>query len=433
MSVAAAIDAGLMPPARASTRAWLVFGVSFALLLSDYMSRQVLAAVFPLLKAEWALTDTQLGGLGGVVALMVGVLTVPLSLVADRIGRVRSVAAMAVTWSLATLACGLCANYGQLMAARLALGVGEAAYGSVGLAVVFTVFPVTLRASISAAFMAGGVFGSFFGMALGGLLSSQFGWRGSFGVMAAIGLALAAAYVVVARERRPADATGVLKDGRSVPALTSRAVVTGLFGSPQLVLTYVASGLQLFVMGALTAWTPSYLNRAYGLTPQGAAVAAAGLLLACGVGMVVCGGLADRLAARRPGLVAPVAAGYGLATFVFLEAAFALPHGPLQIACAVLGLFCAAGTTGPAGAIVGDRAPPALHGAAFAVLTLANNLIGLAPGPVVTGLLADRLGLPAALRLVPLAALAAAAVFGLVGRLRHSKPNQRPMAIRGKT
>ena len=68
---------------------WLVFALSFGLLLSDYMSRQVLNAVFPLLKVEWALSDTQLGALGGVVALMVGLLTIPLSVLADRWGRVR--------------------------------------------------------------------------------------------------------------------------------------------------------------------------------------------------------------------------------------------------------------------------------------------------------------------------------------------------------
>src|SRR3546814_11403099 len=65
---------------------------------SDDMSRQVLNAVFPLLKAQWQLSDTQLGSLGGVVALMVGILTFPLSLVADRWGRVRCLTIMALLW-----------------------------------------------------------------------------------------------------------------------------------------------------------------------------------------------------------------------------------------------------------------------------------------------------------------------------------------------
>src|SRR5262245_66621122 len=82
--------------------AWVVFALTLALLLSDYMSRQVLNAVFPLLKAEWHLSDTQLGSLSGIVALMVGVLTFPLSLLADRWGRINSLTVMALIWSLAT-------------------------------------------------------------------------------------------------------------------------------------------------------------------------------------------------------------------------------------------------------------------------------------------------------------------------------------------
>src|SRR5579859_5316637 len=97
--------------------AWVVFALSFGLLISDYMSRQVLNAVFPLLKAEWALSDTRLGLLSGIVALMVGLLTFPLSLLADRWGRVKSLALMAALWSVATLGCVLAQNYTEMFAA----------------------------------------------------------------------------------------------------------------------------------------------------------------------------------------------------------------------------------------------------------------------------------------------------------------------------
>lgn len=73
-------------PEHVTAYAWLVFALSFGLLISDYMARQVLNAVFPLLKAEWSLSDAQLGLLSGIVAIMVGVLTFPLSLAADRWG-----------------------------------------------------------------------------------------------------------------------------------------------------------------------------------------------------------------------------------------------------------------------------------------------------------------------------------------------------------
>jgi predicted MFS family arabinose efflux permease len=84
---------------------WAVFVLSFALLLSDFMSRSVLVPALPLIRRDWAVSDAQLGALTGVVALVVGVLAVPLSLLGDRIGRVRALQGMALLWSLATRGC----------------------------------------------------------------------------------------------------------------------------------------------------------------------------------------------------------------------------------------------------------------------------------------------------------------------------------------
>ena len=67
-------------------------------MLSDYLSRQVITPIFPFLKQEWTLTDTQLGALVSVVALIVGVASVPVALIADRWGRVKSITAMAGLW-----------------------------------------------------------------------------------------------------------------------------------------------------------------------------------------------------------------------------------------------------------------------------------------------------------------------------------------------
>src|SRR3954463_7637803 len=181
---------------------WVVFALTFGLLLSDYMSRQVLSSVFPFLKTEWALTDTQLGALTSVVALTVGLLAVPLSLLGDRWGRSRSIVLMASIWSLATLGSALAAGYGQLLLSRLFIGVGEAAYGSVGLAVVLAVFPAYRRASISGAFIAGGSFGSVIGVALGGSLAVHFGWRWSFAAMALLGLILVVLYRTLISDKK---------------------------------------------------------------------------------------------------------------------------------------------------------------------------------------------------------------------------------------
>jgi MFS family permease len=405
------VDGTAVAPAPPSARArrvfpWVVFTLTFALLLSDYMSRQVLSAVFPFLKLDWALTDTQLGALTSVVALTVGLLAVPLSLLGDRWGRVRAIVLMAVIWSLATAGCAVAANYEQLMLARVFIGVGEAAYGSVGLAVVLAVFPAYRRASFTGAFMAGGSFGSVLGVALGGALAVQLGWRWSFGVMAILGLVLVVLYRAFVSDRKLARYR--LDDvAAGEPVSTERAKLRTLFSTPSVVCAYVGSGLQLFIAGSLFAWLPSYLNRTYDLPPDRAAGVAAVAILFMGAGMIICGWITDRLCRRVAIRKWTTAIVYSLVSLVFLGGAFLLGPGGLQLLLLAIGIFFAAGVTGPAGAMVSNLTHESIRATAFGTLTLANNLLGLAAGPLVTGILADRLGLETAMQLVPLAAVGA--------------------------
>jgi len=429
-----ALHAAAMPsevPARAPAvsrgYAWVVFALTFGLLLSDYMSRQVLNAVFPLLKAQWSLSDAQLGSLSGVVALMVGLLTFPLSLLADRWGRVRSLVLMAALWSLATLGCAISASYGQMFAARFCMGVGEAAYGSVGVAVILSVFPAHMRATLTGAFTSGGAFGSVLGIALGGVVAVHFGWRWSFGAMAAFGLMLVLVYPLVVTERRlmlgsPSATQDHLR--RLSPAPQFKTLLPGLFSVPSVVCAYIGSGLQLFIIGSLLAWMPSFLNRYYHMAPDKAGPAAAVFVLITGIGMIACGALTDKLSrnfAVRKWLMAIL---YCLGSFVLLMTAFQLQPGTLQLVLLGLGMFAVVGTIGPAGAMVANLTHPRIHATAFATLTLVNNLLGLAPGPFVTGMIADRLGLLGALQIVPTVSLLAVAAF-IVGRRHYAQDLRR--------
>ena len=420
-------DAGIdirYTPKVSRTFAWIVFALTFGLLLSDYMSRQVLNAVFPVLKAEWGLSDTQLGSLNSIVSLLVGLLTFPLSLLADRWGRVRSIVLMAALWSLATAACAIAENYGQMFAARFFVGVGEAAYGSVGIAVIIAVFPPHMRSTLSGAFLAGGAFGSVLGMALGGVISAQFGWRWAFGAMAVFGMALVILYALVVTEKRlnpdgPARPGG---DGARFPSL--RELLAGLFSSVSVCCAYVGSGLQLFMMGSMMAWLPSFANRYYELPPDRAGLFAAVFVLVGAVGMTSCGIITDRLSRNFATRKWTVAITYSLISSIALIVGFHLPNGPAQLTLLAVGMFFVAGTTGPVGAMVANLTHPAIHATAFATWSLANNILGMAPGPFLTGALADRIGLLGALQWMPFVGLAAAATFAL-GRRTYADDLQR--------
>jgi MFS family permease len=405
------------------TYPWIVFALTFGLLLSDYMSRQVLNAVFPLLKTSWGLSDTRLGALSSVVALMVGTLTLPLSVLADRWGRVRSVVLMGALWSLATLGCAVSRNYGDMLIARAFVGVGEAAYGSVGLAIVLSIFPPSMRATLTGAFMAGGAFGSVFGMSLGGILAVHLGWRWSFGAMAALGFMLVVVYRLTVTEQRVGashwqEAGGTL----SRPAVRSTflALLKRLFSTVSVICAYIGSALQLFIMGAVLAWMPSFLNRYYGFAPDRAGVVAAMFLMLGGGGMIVCGIVTDRVSRAHPVRKWVSALTYSMSSFVLLAVGFHLHAGPLQLGMIGAGIFLVAGTSGPAGAMVARLTPEAIHASAFGTLTLVNNLLGLAPGPIVTGMIADRIGLLGALQVVPFAALGATLAF-VIGKQRYAQ------------
>jgi MFS family permease len=421
------LEAEAAAPSVPRTYAWIVFALTFGLLLSDYMSRQVLNAVFPILKAEWNLSDTQLGSLSGVVALLVGLLTFPLSVMADRWGRVKSIVIMAFLWSMATLGCAIANSYEQMFAARFLVGVGEAAYGSVGIALILSIFPAHMRSTLSAAFMAGGAIGAVVGMALGGVVATHFGWRWSFGTMALFGFLLVVLYRIIVTESRlkTADAgKGQSRERTEAARLSLRALIAALFSSRSVIMAYVGSGLQLFIMASLIAWMPSFLNRYYGLPADKAGVGAAAFILIGAIGMILCGIVTDRVSKVIPERKWTAAISYSGISSVLLLIAFQLPPGTAQLVMIAAGMLLVAGTTGPAGAMVANLIHPTIHASAFATLTLGNNLLGLAPGPFLTGVIADRIGLMGAMEIVPAVALAAAVAF-TIGKRHYAKDLQR--------
>jgi MFS family permease len=107
---------------------------------------------------------------------------------------------------------------------------------------------------------------------------------------------------------------------------------------------------------------------------------------------------------------------YTLVSFGLLMLAFRLPPGATQLVVLSLGLFVVSGTWGPTSAAVANLVPVAIHSTAMAVITLLNNLLGLAPGPFVTGLLSDRYGLDVALQWVPMVSTISAVTLYLAYR-----------------
>ena len=381
-----------------------VFALAFALMALDFVDRQVVVATFPYLKAEWGLSDTQLGALVSIVSVTVAVGAFPVALLVDRWSRVKAIAIMGTTWSLAALASAFTQNFGQLLAARAVVGAGEAGYGPAAGALVSTAYPARKRATVLGAFQAAAPLGLVLGLVLGGWVAANWGWRAAFGLLAIPGLVLA---VLVLR----------LRDYRTVGPVAghegaSPAILRELFRARSGIAAYVGGALQLMVVSTLYTWLPSHLERSYGLPAGRAATLGATVIIAGAVGIVVFAYVADRRAARdaRGRLLVPAAA--SITSLVLLGTAFTvLAPGPLQFGFILAGGLTMTAAIGPVAAVVADVVHPGLRATALSTVVVVQNLFGIAVGPLLTGLLADRYGLPTALAVMPAACAVAAVTF----------------------
>ena len=393
------------------THAWFAFAMTFALMLFDYIDRQVIVSLFPHLKLAWNLSDKQLGALVSVISIVVAAGGIPVALWADRFSRVKSIFVMAALWSVASISCMFVRNYGQMFAARALVGVGETGYGSVGGALIVSLFPKRLRATLLGAFLAAASIGSVLGVILGGVIAAHWGWRAAFGVVGIPGLVLAFLYLLV-----PDYKTVALAPSRGHAPKTawtfSKQILKLLGSSPAMWWTCLGAALQLIVVSTIWSWLPSYFVRYHDARPDQAAIHAAAIVLCGAAGSVVWGFMADRLAVRRPRHSLNMMALLTVFTTLVLAAVFGgVVPARWETAAIAIGGFLMTCTMAPAASVVFNVIHPGVRSTGAAVLSLFQNLFGLAVGPFVAGVFSDAWGLKGALAIMPAFGLLATVCF----------------------
>jgi MFS transporter, Spinster family, sphingosine-1-phosphate transporter len=402
-------------------QAWFAYAMTISLMIFDYVDRQVIVTIFPHLKAEWGLSDTELGGLVSIVSVSVAIFGIPAALVADRYSRVKSIVAMAVVWSLATISCMFSRSYGLLLAARGMVGFGEAGYGSVGAAVIAGHFPRRMHASLLAGFFASASVGSVLGVILGGFIATHWGWQAAFGVVGFPGLVLALLYLFV-KDYRTADLVAHEGSVARDAVATAKQIARSIFQPKTMLWVCLGGAAQLIVLSTLWAWLPSYLNRTYGMPVDQAGTKAALVVLAGAFGSVIWGNVADRAGRRALNSKLHVIAALSLASMAMLMFAFAAPRlgvvttANAQIGLIVMGGFLAANTVGPVSAVVLNVMHPSVRATGASVLSLFQNLFGLAAGPLIAGVASDHFGLESTMIFMPLFSIIAAVMFMLAVR-----------------
>lgn len=367
-----------------------IFGAVYALMLFDFIDRQVLVSMFPHLKSEWQLSDAELGSLAMVVSLAIGATAIPVALLVARWNRLRVLGAMGVGWSVATLLGAAAAGFWQLFTARLAVGVAQAGYGPVAGALLADMFPARSRSTALAALFSTAIIGSVLGVYFGGLLAAHYGWRAGLALAGGVSLLIALAMFTLRVRGSSGDPAPAGAESVADVPLLSRTML----------LIYAGFTMLTLVAGTVVAWLPSYFNRGYELPVDQAGLAAAVVMISSAVGTLLLGWLADRwLGAdvKRRLLIAALSA---VSSSLLLTTAFSLEPGQRQYVTIVAGGLLMIGHMGPILAVVADLAAPGRRSASFAILVSMQNIVGLAGGPMLAGWLSDRYGLAFALQAV---------------------------------
>jgi predicted MFS family arabinose efflux permease len=353
-----------------------------ALNFLNYIDRNVLFAVQPLIQKEFHLDDAQVGFLTSaffVCYMVAAPLIVPL---ADRYPRKWIMAAGALVWSLATLLSAVTHNYDELLLRHVIVGIGEATFVAISPAFLADLFPEQVRGRVMGFFYMAVPVGSALGYIIGGYLGHNYGWRAPFMVCALPGLLLAFGMLVLREPQR--GASDRLADS------AERGTVLGLFRNKAYWTISLASAMMTFAIGGLQVWMPTFLTRVRQVKLDKANLFFGGITVVAGTVATLFGGwLGDRLLRRTP-------AGYQLLSGVGM--ALAIPAivlalyapGKAMYPAIFLGEFFLLVNTAPLNAALVNSVSARIRAPALAVNIFTIHLLGDAFSPTLIGYISDR-------------------------------------------
>lgn len=376
-----------------SRQRWYLLATLTLANIVNFYDRTIPAVIVEPLKAEFGLSDTMIGVLGGSFTIVYAIAGVLLGRLADHVPRRYVMAGGLVAWSLFTGASGLVQGFLLLFLLRLGVGIGEASYGPASNALIVDTYEPRRRSRAISIVSLGIPIGLLLAFLTVGVLVEATGtWRAPFVIAAVPGLLLAVAMLFIKEPERGASDVVDLRaeQSQSHPYRSVLRIRTITW------LMVAGIGLQIPTYGVATFIVP-LLQRYFGLSIGSASIGAGAILGIAGiVGLLVGGHLADRAADRHPSgrLVVP-AIGFTLAIPLTL-AALLLGSGN----AALFVVLFAAGWTGTqflsaaASPAIADVTPPDLRATAIAVYFASFNLVGATLGPILVGVLSDAFATP---------------------------------------
>jgi MFS family permease len=377
----------------------------FIAYIFSFIDRQILALLVGPIRQDFGISDFQYSLLqGAAFALLYTFAGLPLGRLADRHSRKLMLFAAVSFWSLATVACGLTRNFGQLFAARMAVGAGEAGLAPPAYSIILDSFRPRHVGYAMSIYKLGVKVGAGLALIIGGVLYDYYAalevlelplvgavrpWQATLITVGAPGLIVGLLMLTVQEPTRKGMATQGSKALEQIPL---RQVGAFIWTRRRLYFSlFLGSSMMAMAQYGSAAWYPELFSRNYGFSKTEAGTWFGSIVLVAGsLGILFGAWLASRLSAR----------GYrdAYVRSIFITSLLAIApavYAPLT-GSATLTLLVLCPATLLAGSYLGVMAvsfvvitPNQMRGQLTAVYIFVTNILGMAVGTSVLAAFTD--------------------------------------------
>jgi len=376
---------------------WYVLAVLTLVYALNIADRFSISTLIEPIRKELALSDKGIAFLtGSALAFFYVTVGIPVAALADRLNRRNILAVALLVWSGVTALCGVAQNYGQLLLARFAVGIGEAGGTPPSTSMVADNFPPARRPMALTIYALGACIGAWLGSSVAGAAADAGGWRLAFLVLGIPGVAVALIVWLTVREPRrgqldsephrpPAEAF-------SLWAIIEQLIDTLRFMERQRSAIHLVLGgsVATFWSWGLIWWTTAFLQRSHHLTVGEAGGLLGPMHLIAGTaGTLLAGVLMGLPAARDPRYVTRLLTWAAVLTTV--PSFLAYEVASLRVATVMLWIFVPGVYfyIGPILGLLANVMPPGMRASSCAILLFLANLANLFVAPQLIGALSD--------------------------------------------
>jgi MFS family permease len=368
-------------------------------IIVSYLDRGVIAVLVPFLKAEFQLSDVQIGLLQGLsFSAFFAIASLPVGRLVDRMNRRNIIIGGILIWSASTMMCGMVGSFWQLFVARAGVGIGEACLLPAAYSMVADSFTAARRGRAMSILTIATSIGGGASALLGGILLTIWSganliplpfvgpvatWRAVFLVAGTPGFMVAVFMLAVREPRRAAPAA-------DVPAEASDFARHAIRNWRLFVPVYVAFSSLFFFSYAIALWSPAVLTRTYGFTPGTAGMAAGSFQLVGSIaGAVLAGILGDIMIARQRKYGRLRLWMVGLVPAITGALLVALPGAYFYLLGMGMAIFAAGILTTTSYPALYDMVSPGMRGRSLALYLFLGNICGLGGGTLAVAFITE--------------------------------------------